>query len=484
MELFKKHKKYYINSIIGVLIMIIGRFLPPILTFSELGMEVMGIFIGTLYLWISTNSITWPSILAVLMLGMGSYYEGSFAAAMNACVTNSTMQMLVLSLSIFSLLTTSKVADQIANRIISREFVRNHPWALTIAIVMIAYICAMLKAPYIVIYICWQFIYTICSQTGMTREDKWTKMIICGVPFATTVGMVTLPFSIAALGGFGILAGLSNGLYTFDAGKYTLFAQIFGISVMAVYFLLCRVLVRPDMSKLKGVDLDMKIEPFNKEQKFALFIVALYVACSIIPALTPSHWIISKLYSSLSLVGIGALVLIVVLFPRNEKGRDQYTFGDLCKAANVWNLIIMLAVASMLGSTVSDENVGFVALFDSLFGNLFRSRGPYFLAVVAGISAVILTNVINNGVTMTVLLPIVYAFAVSMNVSPIPAGIMVIWGAASGYLLPSSSAAGAILNSNVEWVNLKDILRYGAVGSLALIAASALIGIPLAALIF
>ncbi len=483
MEEMRKHRKYYIHCVIGVLIMIFGRFIPPVLTFTELGMEVMGIFIGTLYLWISTNSITWPSILAVIMMGMGDFYGGSFANAMNACVTNSTMQMLVLSLSIFSLLTTTKVADQIANRIISTKFVRNHPWALTAAIVMIAYLCAMLKAPYIVIYICWQFIYTICGQTGLTREDRWTKMVICGVPFATTVGMVTLPFSIAALGGFGILSSLSNNLYTFNAGRYTLFAQLFGLVIMAVYFLLCYFLVRPDMSKLKGVNLGMKIQPFTKEQKFALFIVVLYVICSILPALTPADWLISKLYNGLSLVGIGALVLIVVLLPRNEKGRDKYTFGDLCQAANVWNLIIMLAVATMLGSAVSSTEVGFVSLFDTLLGNLFRSRGPYFLAIVGCIAAILLTNVINNGVTMTILLPIVYAFAVSMNVSPIPASVMVIWGSANGFLLPSSSAAGAILNANVDWINLKDILRYGSIGCLALIIAAAIFGIPMAGII-
>lgn len=477
MEAFMKHKKYYINSIIGILIMIFVRFIPPVLTFTEIGMEVMGIFIGTLYLWISTNSITWPSILAVVMLGMGQYYEGSFASAFNACVTNSTMQMLVISLSIFSLLTTSKVADQISNRIISTKFVREHPWALTVAIVMIAYICAMLKAPYIVIYICWEFIYTICKQTGLTKDDRWTKMVITGVPFATTVGMVTLPFSIAALGGYGIISSLSNNQYTFNAGKYTLFAQVFGLVIMIVYFVLCRIILRPDMSKLKGVDLGMKIEPFNDKQKFALFIVVLYVVLSIVPALLPAEMLASKLYSGLSLVGVGSLVMIVVLFPRDERGRDLYTFGDLCKAANVWNLIVMLAVATMLGSAVSSTKVGFVALFDELFGSLFSSRGPMFLAVVALAASIVLTNVINNGVTMTILLPIVYAFAVSMNVSPIPACVMVIWGAANGFLLPSSSAAGAILNANIDWINLKDILKYGSIGCLALLVAAAVFGI-------
>ena len=481
--MFAQHKKYYINCIIGILIMIVGRFIPPVLTFTELGMEVMGIFIGTLYLWISTNSITWPSILALIMLGMGNYYEGSFAKAMTAALSNTTMQMLVLSLSIFSLLTTTKVADQISSRIISSKFVNNHPWALTVAIIMIAYLCAMLKAPYIVIYICWDFIYTICKQTGYTKDDRWTKMVITGVPFATTVGMVTLPYSIAAVGGYGILSSLSNNKYTFNAGKYTLFAQLFGIVVMVIYFLICRFIVRPDMKKLKGIDLGIEIKPFTKEQKFALFIAGLYLLIAIVPAITPADWFISKLYKQLSLVGVGALVLVVLLFPRNEKGRDKYTFGDLCKASNVWNLIIMLDVATTMGSCVSNEKVGFVALFDAFFGNLFKGHGAFFLAIVAGIAAVILTNIISNAVTMTILIPIVYAFAVSMGVSPVPAAIVVIWGAANGFLLPSSSAAGAILNANVDWIKLKDILLYGSLGCLALILGMAVFGIPMSGVI-
>lgn len=60
---------------------------------------------------------------------------------------------------------------------------------------------------------------------------------------------------------------------------------------------------------------------------------------------------------------------------------------------------------------------------------------------------------------------------------------MVIWGSANGFLLPSSSAAGAILNANVDWINLKDILRYGSIGCLALIIAAAIFGIPMAGII-
>ncbi len=479
-----KSKMYYIHSLIGIACMILFRFIPTFATFTKVGMEVLGIFIGTLYCWIATNSITWPSILGLTFLGMGSFYGGSFTKAMTASVTNTSMQMLVLSLSIFSLLSITKVADQIANRVISSKLIKGRPWALSIALIMIAYVCAMLKSPYIAIYICWEFVYTICHQTGYTKDDRWTKMMICGIPFATTIGMVTLPFSISALAGFGFLSSLSENKYTFNAMLYTGFAMVFGLVIMAVYFMLCRILLRPDMSKLKGVDLSVKIEPYTSEQKFALFVVCLYVFLAIAPAILPAEWYIAQRFANLTLVGVASLVLAVVLFPRNKQGRDLYNFGDLCKAANVWNLIVMVTVAATMGSALSDKSVGFIDLFNKILGVMFVGRGPYFLALVACVAACVLTNIISNAVTLALMLPLSYAFAASMGVSPIPAALMVIFSAATGYLLPSSSTAGAILNSNVDWIKPKDIITYGGVGLVAFLLAAAVFGIPYANLIY
>jgi sodium-dependent dicarboxylate transporter 2/3/5 len=479
-----KNRKYYIHSGIGFAIMVFFRFIPPLGTLTAVGMEVVGIFIGLLYLWIILNSTTWPSILGLVMLGMGSYYEGAFPKAMAAAVTNSSAQMLVLSMSILSLLTTTKVADQIANRLISSKAIKRRPWALTIIIVMTAYICSALKCPYIVIYICWEFIYTICKQTGLTKDSKWTKMVIVGVPFATTIGMVTMPFSIAALSGFGYLASMTNNQYTFNALKYTTYASVLGLVIMLFYFVLCRLIFNPDMKKLKEVDLSVNIAPFSGEQKFALFIVCLYVGVAILPAVLPANWGITTALNRLTLVGIACIVLVTVLFRRSDKGKDLYTFGDLSKSANVWNFISMIAVAATFGSALSSESVGFFTLFGDLFRNILEGRSPYIFAVILCIATCLLTNIISNAVTMALMTPLAITLSVAMDANPVPVVLMVIFSAATGFILPSSSTAGAILNANLEWTNIKDIVAYGGVALFAFVLACSVFGLPFAGLIY
>lgn len=59
--------KKTIATIIGVLLMFGCQFLPPVFGLTPLGMQVAGIFIGTILLWMFV-SVTWPSILCIIAL--------------------------------------------------------------------------------------------------------------------------------------------------------------------------------------------------------------------------------------------------------------------------------------------------------------------------------------------------------------------------------------------------------------------------------
>ena len=48
-KLFCGSKKYYINSAITIVLMFGFRFLPPIGTISQVGMGVLGVFLGAIY---------------------------------------------------------------------------------------------------------------------------------------------------------------------------------------------------------------------------------------------------------------------------------------------------------------------------------------------------------------------------------------------------------------------------------------------------
>lgn len=62
-----------IHAIIGVAIMLLFPRLPIALPHvTPVGMEILGIFIGTLYLWTTVDPI-WASLLSIFMVGVSSY---------------------------------------------------------------------------------------------------------------------------------------------------------------------------------------------------------------------------------------------------------------------------------------------------------------------------------------------------------------------------------------------------------------------------
>ena len=67
-----KNTSYYINSVIGVCIMLFFGYLPTFSTVTPMGMKILGIYIGLLYLW-STVDLIWPSLLGLIVTGFSGY---------------------------------------------------------------------------------------------------------------------------------------------------------------------------------------------------------------------------------------------------------------------------------------------------------------------------------------------------------------------------------------------------------------------------
>lgn len=80
----RKDGRYYRHTFIGLLLMFGFRFLPPLAPLTETGMQVVGIFLGVIYLW-STVETIWPSILGIIALGTTNYcgIDGAVKNAMD-----------------------------------------------------------------------------------------------------------------------------------------------------------------------------------------------------------------------------------------------------------------------------------------------------------------------------------------------------------------------------------------------------------------
>ena len=65
---------YIINSVIALIIMIGFKYVVPASDpLTPLGVEILGILLGTLYGWLIVDDVIWPSIACLILLGLSGF---------------------------------------------------------------------------------------------------------------------------------------------------------------------------------------------------------------------------------------------------------------------------------------------------------------------------------------------------------------------------------------------------------------------------
>ena len=100
------------KTIIMILIMLIIGNLPPISQITELGMKILGVFIGIIFVWICID-ILWVSLFGVVALSLTVYMP--LLQILGAGIGNTTVDMILFS-AIFAGLIEKTNCIQIVNK--------------------------------------------------------------------------------------------------------------------------------------------------------------------------------------------------------------------------------------------------------------------------------------------------------------------------------------------------------------------------------
>ena len=72
-----KNIAWYIHTVIVLFLMFgFGYIVPPIGSITQMGMHVLGVFLGLLWGWIAIE-ILWPSVLGCIAFGMTGYIDST-----------------------------------------------------------------------------------------------------------------------------------------------------------------------------------------------------------------------------------------------------------------------------------------------------------------------------------------------------------------------------------------------------------------------
>lgn len=476
-----KDTAYYIHSLIALFMMFGIGFLPPAEPLTPLGMKVLGIFIGLLYAWTFVEMI-WPSLVGLIALGLTGYapMKTVFASGFG-----NDLVLLVFFLLIFAAyLDESGLNRAIANWFVSRKIGIGRPWIFSTLILLASYVLAATISFFASIVLMWSIFYEISDTLGFKRRDNYPAMMLIGIVFAAMLGLAIFPYKTIQVMVMGSLEKISG--ITVDFISFTLISFIISAICLLLYILTCKLIFRPDVAPLK----QMNDEQFahlrgiglTAPQKIAAVFLVTFILLMFLPSLIPADTWLGNILKLTGTTGSAALVVAVASFLRID-GKRVLDFGRMISRGMLWDIIILFAVTMPLGSALESDETGVMAFIVHLLDPLFsHTSGTLFIALFILIAG-ILTQFAHNLVLAAVLLPILYSFSLELGANPAVGAVLLAFTVGVAIVTPGSSAQGAMIHGNKQWISTKQAYLYGITTFIITSAVLLLIGLPLSDLL-
>ena len=482
-----KKNKSYIHFAIGLIIMMAFRFIPvgvlPAVT--EVGLQIMGIFVGTIYLWTTIDPIT-SSLTSIAMIAFSDF--APVGGVITACFGNPVLVQMFFMMIFMGGLTNRRLTAYIGRWILTRKFVEGKPWVFTITVLVGTYVLAVFIGAFAPIFLFWPILYGVYEDVGFKKGDAYPKMMTLAVVIAALCGFPVPPYmanGLALLGNYrGLLQNfpallemegvmVSNGSYFIGCFALGLLLVLATVAVMKFVF-------RPDVAPLKNVTIEMleknPLPPMNQAQKIYGVFLVVFVFMMLVPSLLPNLPVLSFLNAN-SLIMPTVLVIILCLIKTED--------GPVLKMAEVmgkdfaWPTYWLVAAAIYIGSVLTDASTGITAFLNTVLTPIFSGMSGTVFTIVLLLIAIVLTNICNSLVIGMILQPVVLSYCVVAGVNPAPIITLLIFTVLlTAACTPAASPFAAMLFGNKEYLTSGDVYKY----SLTFVAVEAVIilvlGIP------
>ncbi len=510
--------------IVSLLIIALFWFLPAPAPLTQIGMRVIGIFIGTVLL-LSLVDTVWPAILAVALLGR------SGVATLNEAIAGTLgswiVYFILMSFVMTYALNKSGFTDRLVAKFMSMKFVSKSPWTFTISMATIGLIlaCFMDQIPATAFML--MFANKVYEELGYTKKDAYPHIANILIVYAVIIGGAMTPIShslaILGMGIYEATTGVSISLFTYMA-----FGVPTGLVLYIAMVVIIRLTCKPDMSNFKNFDIQKVLKQQGKMQLKEIITVIVFFGTVILWMLpgiasmfTQAEWVKALNGYGITFWAIISVILMSIISVDNEPiidlkevmnkhinwsilifiaigvylgsawaiisvilmsiiSVDNEPIIDLKEVMNKhinWSILIFIAIGVYLGSALSNEATGVSAWITENITPLTASMPPAIVVLIITTAGVCLTNFASNVSTITVMTGVGVTLALASNGAINPAGIALCTTMAGScaYLLPSSFGCIAMLHGD-EYSNSKKVYIYGLIMMLISSLAIAFIG--------
>lgn len=453
-----KDMSYYMKSAIGLLFMFGFGQLPPIGPLTPLGMQILGIFVGLIYL-LCTVDIIWPSMVGLIALGMTEYC--SVEEAISSGFGSELVWMMLIILILAEAINKSGLGEVIARWLLTRKILNKRPMLFTFVYIAGLGLCSLLVSSTAAVIMGWVIFYEIADMVGYKKGERYSTLMIIG----TFLSCIMYEGLFAFWSWWLVLAETFKDMTGYGINYVTYFILGFTIETLIniLFVLSMKYVFKCDFEKLNDVDIEQlkgKGEiKLNFLHKFFMLCFALIVAYVFVTILFPAEWPVIALLNKITQSGWFALVLCLAMIVR-WKHEPALDFSKVAASGLSWNILMMCAAIIPVARALTADATGVKQLLSNILSPILSGMHPVVFLITLIVVMMILTNVGSNMATGVVLMTVIIPFVGDYYFSPSLVGMIIIFVATMGFILPGSSGMAPYLYGN-DWIQVKDIYKYG-----------------------
>ena len=470
------------NLIMFALTFGIGTLPPPQTgSITELGMDVLGIFVGALYGWIFIGFI-WPSLFIMLALGMTSY--STIAGVFSAGFGDSSVLTIFFMFIFATILDKCGLTSYLTNWFMSRKICTGRPWVFTWIFFLGTILVSGVINMYGGIVILWYAMYRLFDDLGFKKGDGYVGYMIGGIVFISTLSVFVMPFLPMTALVLGFAAVAVPGI-TVPYGAWIIIGPIFMLAMITGYVLVGKYILRLKVEPLRAAGdryAELRQQKIDSQQKFGIIVLLTFIAIVITPTFLPAGNALKVLLSNYG--GLGAAIVCVCLacvFKREDKA---FEFGKMVYQGVGWDLIVLLAATMPLCAAMESADTGIVATVLGILGPLVAGLSPFAYLAAVLILFGLTTQVVHNMVLIIAFMPTLANLAMSFGIHPALFALIFAMMRQTAFMTPAASAQAVMVFGNTEWITNKQAYLYGAVFFVLVLVLLLAVVYPLGTLLF
>ena len=475
------------NCILAVALALMfgGRFIPAPQGLSSDAMQVLGIFLGSILLWM-TVAIDWPSFITLLALGLMPVF--GFKTTFKNSFGADTFAFLVFTFMLTYPLSQTHFVRRCTIAFITNRIARKGPWWFLRFLFAAVTFLGCFISPSVLFVAFLPFLEDIYQVLGLKKGSRTAEAMMLGVAFCTSISSGMTPIGhvwpTLAIGAYKTATGLEINQF-----QYMALCVPTGIVCIALMLLVFRLLFRPEdvrsIDPSKAMSLREGLPKADRRERLILGVMVLTVLLWVVPSLIQRP--LPQVYKAINActTAMPPLVGCILLSILTVDGKQLLNFKEATSKGVLWASPIMCAATLVLGSCLTNGDIGITAWLSERLAPMTASIPALALVAFFVVWTLVQTNFASNIVTTTlvttVALPVL--LALPDGTVCIPALISLVgMGAGFAFMTPPGMTAVNGVAAATGWTNAKSMFLWGGVLMLLSILVMVFLGYPLGSL--